>query len=1085
MQRHLGGAVHVRHQSGDARHGWRVQRSWGKIGQQRRDRGVLADVGVDIDPGDVGRCGFPPGEDFLRAIQGRQHRQRGDGHREAQGQGRRDRRDPDGRGEGEGDGRLEPEIDPQLPQRQRRARHQHVAPLGQAGDVVLPEALIRRRGGAGHAVRVHLAVVHDDPHVLRRAVLPHRQRHSLEEINIVPWACQTGRHGQGDLHGAGGVAALDVEIERSGEGERPRRAAHHRQRQLILGQRLHRDRAAIRQLARTEREPDAVRVLDDAAVLSDRRRRRHRGRLDPHVDDVLAIGPQHLDIDEALGHPGDHAVRVHRGDAAVHRDIANAIGGGLEHVGQCAEPGDDGARSGQGNAQGQDRHGVGIGVDIEIQRDLLIAVARRAHARHRRRRYQPAVGQQRRGALAQAGQQTVRGQAGDAGIGHPRVDVIERHQHAGLVLEIRVDLDRGGPARSAEQNAQLVEIDMRQRRGADPHAHRRRRRLAVAVIGDEGERGIADESLVWREQQSRAVRRKRCRRVRGAEDAIRHPVAVRISGHAAQVDQRAQPHMRHERGDGGSDDRRAVGGQSEIGGDDLPVGGASHAVAVDIRPRVGSRRQRAVGAIDLAIQVDVARQRQRQRVTARRAVDSQPEQIRPADGEQRHHRVAGALRGRCHQPVDHRRQRPLPIRGPQRQAQQHRATGRGGQFGGAGAERVHRLGGPERTGADLAIELAGAAEIGHHRRAGHARRGIGDRLARSARRHRRDHPSLGVVAVTLARAGHDVPGRDQPPGIVVGIDDRRPVRRLRAGDPAHAVAHQLHGGTIRSHDAAVADHQPARGRMDLGDAALSVDDITRAIGSGQQIRRRARVAGIVRQPGRAVIVMTAGAGQRRVVQRHQGPARGRVVRPPSGMVQRHRAQCLGGGEEAEAGADAVWTGQIQPRVVGEGREHALGLQPGGGRVDLQRHIARVPAPVRPEQRRRRAAAVIGPRQGERHTAQGGGEIDGGAGVGAWAGGGIHLDRRQDGGYPAGHVGGGQAQRVKAVLQRARINRGERAGDRSDAAGQRRVGANGGANPRRDPQRPTVQIDIRHRAADGPRVCQIGALGFDGERDLGR
>ena len=116
------------------------------------------------------------------------------------------------------------------------------------------------------------------------------------------------------------------------------------------------------------------------------------------------------------------------------------------------------------------------------------------------------------------------------------------------------------------------------------------------------------------------------------------------------------------------------------------------------------------------------------------------------------------------------------------------------------------------------------------------------------------------VAVALRAAGRCVLHRDQVAARVVLIGHELAVGSDDARDPALAVAQELDRLPIGRRDAAVADVELRPDGRDLADdIALRVELVLRVVRGDQRVARPAeeRIAGVVRLPGRQVVVAVA------------------------------------------------------------------------------------------------------------------------------------------------------------------------------------------------------------------------------------
>ena len=594
-QRHHAVGDRICHQRADLRLQLEVRRQRRQVGDQvYRIDGVLI---VERHRDGVLRDGaagcYPPGSYRGDEVDDRRHRQADrDGRHRNSAAGHQGRHAHQRQGD-VGNRRLVAEVDGEVVGRHRRTRDQDIAAGGQSRE--------GRRCRARHAIGADHAVIYHRPPALQRAVDAGGQRYLLEEIDGIA-GVGAAVHRYRQLQGAGDGAAGETEREGIHEGERPGAAADHRQRQLVLCDGGDGHVGVGGELADAEADGDAIGVLDDSALGADHLGVGDHRLLHLNLHHAFAVGPQNLDIDEAVGDAVDDPIGIHGGDAAVHRDVGHAIGGTDEGVGQRAEAGDDGAR---GAVRDQGDRGR-IGVDVVEISHQLIAIRWRADTHHRGRGNQPAAGGHDGGAVTHTGQDAVRRQGGDGGVGDLRIDVAERHQHAGLVSEVGVDLDFGVGAGAAEQGAQLVEVDMNQGSGADVHIQCRLRGLGEAVVGHDGEGGLPGIAGIGGEQQVRAVGLDDGAGVHRVDNAVGERIAVGIDGDAGEIDHRRQIDMRHVARQRRFHHRRQAGGDAVIGGDQLGVGGVDHAVAIHI----GGWRLRCfqgrVDSVHHAGEIDVA-----------------------------------------------------------------------------------------------------------------------------------------------------------------------------------------------------------------------------------------------------------------------------------------------------------------------------------------------------------------------------------------------------------------------------------------------------------------------------------------------
>ena len=131
-----------------------------------------------------------------------------------------------------------------------------------------------------------------------------------------------------------------------------------------------------RKLPSAEPHANAIRIFGNAARGANRGRRGHHGFAHLHVDDPLAIGPQHFDVGAAVGDGVDEALRVDGRDGAVHRHVLHPVRRRHERIVQRSQPGDNVPRA----VSGLKRNAAGVRVDVVLAGHGLGTVRGRADA---------------------------------------------------------------------------------------------------------------------------------------------------------------------------------------------------------------------------------------------------------------------------------------------------------------------------------------------------------------------------------------------------------------------------------------------------------------------------------------------------------------------------------------------------------------------------------------------------------------------------------------------------------------------------------------------------------------------------------
>ena len=185
-----------------------------------------------------------------------------------------------------------------------------------------------------------------------------------------------------------------------------------------------------------------------------------------------------------------------------------------------------------------------------------------------------------------------------------------------------------------------------------------------------------------------------------------------------------------------------------------------------------------------------------------------------------------------------------------------------------------------------------------------------------------------------------------------------------------------------------------------------------------------------------------------------------IAAGPAGTEGPHPAEGEGGRIEIKSETGAVRGGEVEPRAIGVGRKHPIGLSSGRQHVGGDARLEESQAPAVPEHASLlRCQALVGPHQREA------GSIDGGGAVGHHPGVGPALHRGVDFHHPIDHrlatrhVTGGQAKAIGSVQEDIRIESGQGAvGESGDSSSQ--FGEGGGAEGA-DLQLPEIEVGIGH------------------------
>ena len=177
--------------------------------------------------------------------------------------------------------------------------------------------------------------------------------------------------------------------------------------------------------------------------------------------------------------------------------------------------------------------------------------------------------------------------------------------HILLVFEVGAGLDGDGLA--GDQCGQRLQAQGQQPGAADLEVHDDVAAGAVAVVGLQGDGGVADETGFGLEEDALAVARERGAAVAGGDDAPEDPVALAVECSGVEAQGLAEVGVGEGRGGAGHVVRRQVGAPAVVGIGDLAVGVGGDAIAVEVGDRQSNtRKEGGVGAVDLAVAVDVA-----------------------------------------------------------------------------------------------------------------------------------------------------------------------------------------------------------------------------------------------------------------------------------------------------------------------------------------------------------------------------------------------------------------------------------------------------------------------------------------------
>ena len=178
-------------------------------------------------------------------------------------------------------------------------------------------------------------------------------------------------------------------------------------------------------------------------------------------------------------------------------------------------------------------------------------------------------------------------------------------EHTLLVFKVSSGLDGDGLA--GDQRLQGLQAQGQQPGAADLEVHDDVAAGAVAVVGLQGDRGVADETGFGLEEDALAVARERGAAVAGGADAPEDPVTLAVECSGVEAQGLAEVGVGEGRGGAGHVDRRQVGAPAVVGIGDLAVGVGGGAIAVEVGGgQRDTRKEGGVGAVDLAVAVDVA-----------------------------------------------------------------------------------------------------------------------------------------------------------------------------------------------------------------------------------------------------------------------------------------------------------------------------------------------------------------------------------------------------------------------------------------------------------------------------------------------
>ena len=471
---------------------------------------------------------------------------------------------------------------------------------------------------------------------------------------------------------------------------------------------------------------------------------------------------------------------------------------------------------------------------------------------------------------------------------------------------------------------------------------------AVAVVGGERETGRSGITGIGPEDHRSAVRRQHRDTVAGVGDAVEDGIPIGVASDKIKVKHCTQIRVRENVGQHRRELGPAVEHEAVIGIQHLAVSAVGDAVTGDIRHRARDAEDRAVGAIDAAIGVQVARHGHRQSVGA--AADATKfELVQPfgADAKQRHRPPAAGQHRQRRQAGDRWQRVANHL-----DAQQQLPAGGAGDLATADAEGVERgLAGRAVAAAVLALELACAAEIGSDRALDHAAvSAVLDDHAGLPDRHHGGQAAI-LVSVAIALASAQVAHHRQLPGAVVLVNQGRAVRRRHPHDAALAVADELQRRAGFGRDAVVADEQPpAVGANDFLHTLVGVESVQGAVGRAEFVVEAAEATAL-RVVGHAAgnIEEPRTVARQQCVDRFQDPAIGNIGLPCR-PIECQRADHFDRRAEGEGGAIPVGHRQPEPGRVGKRVEDADRFASGRRQVGFDAHIAAREAPAPAERR---------------------------------------------------------------------------------------------------------------------------------------